>query len=974
MPLDPGSADSSAARSGRFRFGSVRFEPGRFELERDGVRVQAEPKVLRSLAYLIARRDEVVSKQELMDALWPGEFVSESAVHRNIALIRRAVGDDGKLQKVVRTLPRAGYRFVARVEWEADPMALKPFRIPLMGRKSELSELRSAFSVAQQGHSSILLICGEAGIGKTRLIQEFAHELRDQRAMLLESRCDEAESAPPFWIWTQLLRAQSLRQILSPEDLLPESSLENAKTTRGSAALEDRSLRFDAVVQALSRVSQDRPLLLLVDDLQWADPSSLALFEYFARYTRDARILTLCVVRTPDGVDREPFDAALGNILNHSNAHRIELLGLTESEIGEWMRWVTETDPDEDQVSALHARTCGNALYLSELLDSPESVIDKNLPRGLRATLHRRLSSLGQADRELLTRAAVLGQSFSLERLCGVFSLDTQSTLRWADRLIHHRVLEPGGELGMFQFSHALVRENLYADLTPSSRFALHRCIAESLAKSERLGSEDSLEEIAYHFGQVAFLGEVNPAIQYSLRAAYRANDRMAYEAACQHCTRALELESRSTTYDPKRHFEILNLKGQSEVLALERARARDTFTTAIELARKLDDANCLAAAVLGFSCSGYGDVSVPDEPAHALIEEALARLPKNEVHWTVRLKVRLSALPPYSDSMQERERLSHEALERARKHARAENVSIRMALVGRLFALVGPGQAKARLELADELRSIESAEDTRNPDLFVSDATFVSYSAEYGAALELGDAARAEIALTHTTRRGEQLGGGYRWWCLIFHAARAIAQGRIEEAERRIEAASSVGIKDQLMVPHIVIHGLRSWSALQHGTLHREALQVMSENLWATGAHMRVLGAYAWFRSGEKDRALCMLSALDAEGMSSLPRNEFWSFSTALLAEMADIRADPKHANALYQLLVPFQDTVLTLGAVHLAWGSAHGALGMLAYAAGRKDAGKYHLSAALTRDSDLGLEPALLRTERFIRLRSSN
>ena len=192
-------------------FGDCELDEARFELRRRGAVVKIEPKTFDLLAYLIRCADRVVSKDELLDAVWPDQVVSESVLPKCVAAARRAVGDARTPARVIQTVHGRGYRFIAAVE-RRDPvpsprLARRPPSAPFVGHVQAMARLRQALESSLAGRGRVALLVGEPGIGKTRTSAELATEARNRGALVLVGRAYEGEGAPAFWPWVQILRA-----------------------------------------------------------------------------------------------------------------------------------------------------------------------------------------------------------------------------------------------------------------------------------------------------------------------------------------------------------------------------------------------------------------------------------------------------------------------------------------------------------------------------------------------------------------------------------------------------------------------------------------------------------------------------------------------------------------------------------------------------------------------------------------------
>ncbi len=306
-----------------FVFEDFEADEGLRELRREGRPVDLHPTPLRLLLYLLRNRDRVIPKDELLDRVWFDAAVSEGVLSTAIKEIRSALGDDGSQQRVIQTLRGKGYRLVAPVEERpAAPARGHAGRggVPdFVGRGPVLDRLDAALEDALAGRGRIVLLAGEAGIGKTRTAEEFAAAASSRGVPVHAAWCREEKGAPPYWPWVQILRglvdgqdAGALRSELGAgaariAQIVPEirERLPDLPEVPAEADPEEaRFLLFDAVAGFLTRASAHQARILVVDDLHWAGASSLQLLEFLAHEIGAARILLLGTYRDIE-VDRD---------------------------------------------------------------------------------------------------------------------------------------------------------------------------------------------------------------------------------------------------------------------------------------------------------------------------------------------------------------------------------------------------------------------------------------------------------------------------------------------------------------------------------------------------------------------------------------------------------------------------------------------------------------------------------------------
>ena len=303
-------------------------------------------------------------------------------------------------------------------------------------------------------------------------------------------------------------------------------------------------------MDGLTCVARDRPLVVVLDDLHWADPGSLALCDFVAARLDGTRVLVVGTYRPAELAPGHPLVATLGALARRPDLERINLRGLTVEEVGRFVARGWAVAPSEELTTALHARTEGNPFFLIELvrllasegaLGQAEAVAAAQVPAGVRDVLRRRLDRLPEATNALLRVAAVVGRRFDLGVLSAATDYDEDRTLEAVEAaLLAGIVVEDPDAVGRYQFAHTLVRQALYDELSAMRRARLHARVGAALEGLSRV--EARLSALADHFYQAAPAIGPEKAVAYALEAAAAAQARLAYEAVEGHLGRALEL------------------------------------------------------------------------------------------------------------------------------------------------------------------------------------------------------------------------------------------------------------------------------------------------------------------------------------------------------------------------------------------------------------------------------------------------
>ena len=535
-----------------------------------------------------------------------------------------------------------------------EPENLSPATKTFVGRERELAELAASLGGAREGHGSFALVSGEAGIGKTRLADAVAERAIAHGFRVLWGRSWESAGAAPFWPWVQILRTwvreaadgalagcptEALGHVaeLVPEIRQGTSAPEQPR--RSTDSEEARFALFDAVSTLLAHAARERPLLVILDDVHWADLSSLVLLEFFAQSLPGLPVLVLATYRDPQAGETE-LDSGMLARLVRLGSHSA-LRGLSEPEVGRFVEAAGGAKPLESFVSALHDATNGNPFFVVEVLrllaaEPPEKQLEQAIaetfpiPTSVRATIRKRISLLPDEASSILNAAAVIGREFGtavLERACDRPAADVLGMLALAARA---GIVVAGATTSRsYAFSHGLVRETLYDDLAAPERAVIHRRVGEAIESVHAAALEPRFAELAHHFAEAAAVtGETEKAADYSDRAAKRAMAKLATEEAIKHYDRALAFLS--GTGERRKRCDLLMALGEALWWEGSGERAAAVCGEAAEIAEELGDAETFARAVLTLaSPAAIGAGVGGGNPATiALFERSLTLLP----------------------------------------------------------------------------------------------------------------------------------------------------------------------------------------------------------------------------------------------------------------------------------------------------------------------------------------------------------
>jgi DNA-binding CsgD family transcriptional regulator len=506
-----------------------------------------------------------------------------------------------------------------------------------IGRGTELARLEAARARVESGIGSTVVIGGEAGIGKTRLVEEFARSFAtDGRTVLIGSGLPSGGQATPYAPIVEALRGcfrtvepGRLPALLGPgrrelARLLPELESSAPGAAADETDVYGRARLFEAVLAVLERLCRHEPCLLILDDLQWADANTLDLVPFLIRNTRASRILFVLLLRTDDLGPEAPIRRLLAELDRDAGVERLELGPLDRADGRALLEAHGAAPAGDDQLDNLVGRAGGNPFYLEQLAASAGG--DRALSPGLREVLAAQIADLPPRTREVLRAAAAAGRRVDDEILAAVLDAphaEVADALRVA---LARRLLVDAGGAGGYAFRHALLREVVYDELLYGERDRLHGAFAAQLGIRGQVGGVPvSASELAYHWDAARDIERAAPAWIQAGLAAERiyafADARRAYE-------RALELSSEAEVEVDR--IELLHRAADAAVLAGDYASAVDLGRQALEAAATDPGADSLRIAGLQERMRWYlyeaGDIPAAAEA----LAEALRLIPEN--------------------------------------------------------------------------------------------------------------------------------------------------------------------------------------------------------------------------------------------------------------------------------------------------------------------------------------------------------
>lgn len=643
------------------QIGSFRLDPVNQCLWAGGEQISLSPKAFAVLIYLAERPGRLVTKQELLDAVWSDIHVTEGVLKRAILEIRKALSDPADEPHFIQTLHRRGYRLITDAGEPQPVPRLNPELRGVVGRAREVRQLDAWFGDAMGSSRQVVFITGEAGLGKTTLVDHWIWTLHSQRqpsdrsVVVARGRCLQQFGSgepylPVFEALEQLAQALGRRLVdvlrsRAPTWLLHMPaliSLEDRARLRDEVFGSTRERMLREITDALEALSGETPVVLALEDLHWSDPSTIDLLSSIARRTSPARLMILGTYRPADA-GGGPLLGAQNELELHRQCKVLPLSFLSEHATGEYVSARLDAleypvEHSSTLAAALHERTNGNPLYIVCLVDelarsgaieANPNIIRELVPGTLQQMFERHAAQLEQADQDMLDAAATAGELFSVSALAAALGWEgTQVEARCEALVRRHVILKRGGQIRFpdgsessgYSFLHALCRDALYRRIPSGRRARLHGLLGQA---DEQLYASDPKRIAAGLAGHFELAADFSRAVHYLRMAAEVAAGRYSVQEAAQYLDRAFVMLERVRGDDQAScRMDLLEQRAIMRLIASEMPGAVADF-------RAIAD----QAALLGAVDSRIGALLEPAPPllfvdyrqAFAAIDEAKA-------------------------------------------------------------------------------------------------------------------------------------------------------------------------------------------------------------------------------------------------------------------------------------------------------------------------------------------------------------
>ena len=634
----------------RVTFGQFRLDVRSERLWKGSQVIPLRPKAFSVLTYLLAHPQQLVTKQELLEAVWPGTFVTDAVLKDSVRQLREALDDRPAAPQYIETAHRRGYRFIGKVSSEGrDPVSqenpagvgpvvdsgsdvdlqsLSPSTVGVLGRETEFNKLRGRLDRAFRGERQIVFVTGEAGIGKTTLVNALLEQAAAARGVwIARGQCLEHYGSgeaylPVLDAFSRLGRTQAggrvidlLRQhapawLHELPTLVPPAERQTLQQ-QGVGATRERMLR--EMAEAAEAITKERPLILVLEDLHWSDYSTLDLIAYLARRRDPARLLVIGTYRPVDVIlGDHPLKAVKRELHAHGFCQELPLESLTEAAIGEYL---AVKFPHHHLPSKLarfiHRRTEGNPLFMVNvvqyLIDEHVIVegqrswqlrgaleeVESGVPENIRQLIERQIERLSPDERKILEGASVVGMECSAVAIAAGLDEELEHVEERCEALVQrHQFLSParlvelpdGTLTPRYKFSHVLYLEVPYSLVPPMRRAQIHGRIGERGEAIYRVRVGEIAAELAMHFEQAR---DPRRAVKYLLQAAETAAHRSAHHESATLARRGLlALEALPETPDRAHQELALRMMLGVSLMAtgFAAAEVQDVCRSALEL------------------------------------------------------------------------------------------------------------------------------------------------------------------------------------------------------------------------------------------------------------------------------------------------------------------------------------------------------------------------------------------------------
>ena len=856
-----------------------------------------------------------------------------------------------------------------------DGCATRP-KVGFVGRHGEQAQLGKMFGNCEVlNQLQMAVIAGEPGVGKTTLATECARDAHDRGAIVLFGHCDE-EIGTPYQMWSEIVehlivhapsvldglgrRTESLA-LLGPRVAALVGQPEPASIDADTA----RAMLFDAVQAVIVAASQLAPVVIVVDDLHWADNSAIQLLRHLVFEPRNLRLLMLGTYRESDVQKDGPLARWLADVNRVAHVTRLTLDGFDNDQLLEYMELAAGVSMGEEGKvlrDALASETGGNPFFVGALLEhlretggvyqvtewrTSADLQERGMPISVREVVERRVAHLGDAVAQVLVTAAVVGQDFDFPVVASASELSEDAVLIALDAACE-ATLVSNVSPDRYSFVHAIIQHSLYNSVSATRTARLHRKVGEAIEALP--GTERRVSELAYHFGRLG--SDAGKGMKYARLAGDQAMAQFAAPEALEWFEQALELAEQTGADDDSR-ARILTGLGNARRYAGD-PLYRQTLLDAGGLARRSGNTEILADAVLSNTRGIFSASGVSDSERIDLLESACEAVTDETPLTRARVLALLASETMFSEDLNRRQSWVDEAIDLARRSG--SGLTVAAAINSVLLTIATPANLVERLRLCDE--AVAAAQDCGDPWIVFWANNLLGFTRA-----QTGDLAWANDAYDHSRAIAEKLDQPILVWLTRYiDAGLVLISGDTAKAEelssQAFELGAAIGEPDAFSIFAAQFATIRLVQGRSDEIVDLLAQETESNGIPA----FRGLLASVYCDLDRPEDARAALEPLVKERFASVPENFLWLPTICLAADPIGQLEWTEPASWLAEWLLPYADQIPHTGPV--LQGSIAYYAGNLLLAAGRPAEGLELLGQAEATHQRMGAAWYLART----------
>jgi len=926
-----------------YRFMDFELDCGAGEIRKAGHVLSTEKKPVQLLQFMIETRGRIIERQEILQNVWDGVAVSPHVLTQSIHILRRVLRDDPRQPRVIETIRNRGVRFLPAFVQTRRPETNTCGEFLFVGRSAELAILERALEDIQIGMGRIIIVSGEAGIGKTRLLREFLWRAKRHGVGSYVGTCSESEGIPPFWPWTEILEKRSIelgtdewmreaekwpiaRRILAGEGLSDPSD--------SSASARHRSLgRF---TRYLVSISTESPFVVGFEDAHWADDASVELLLTLSKAIEDSGLLLVITMRGL-GTQQPRRRLFPGRVLHQSYSKSVELGPLSKFEVEELLRG-TEI-PDSPEIARdLARKSGGNPFFLTNLVEFLSTGRETwsrttELPNSIRESVRQQVEELPDEAQSIMNVASVLGESFDAVAIARAMHVPEEEVLDALDVPLRRGfVRERGTGQFQYEFVHALIVDCLYRDLPRGVRAHWHARLGETLEELVSGGQpQRMISALARHYAEAGVVGSLEKALWFVACAGVNARRSLAYADASRFLERAVQF-ARDLAKNQEVILDLLLLLGDSQARSGDRRAAEKAFVEAASIAKSSGRGNRLAEVALSVAPgllrleSGVVDLFVV-----GLLEASLDNLDSDDA-LKAKVMARLAAALYWVPGTRARRARLVEVAEKL--VADKEGSAYAFVKVHSVAAMWEPSNLEWRRE---QVRRILLSGNGGDED----EAHVMGRIFAIGNNLEAGDldGYEEDVSLLENMSERSPDAGAVGWYVTMYRSSLALARGDLTNAEKLAErffkAGAALGDVNATYSFGAILLSIRWHQGRTEETLSQR--KYFADRFSRVPA-WRAAYSLGLFDTGERQAARFEYERA-REAARSPERTALWMITIAILAEIA-VGLDMKDDAATFlELLLPFSDRLVAMGYGVSTWGCVARVAGTLAGVCGEHE-----------------------------------